>query len=294
MDLQSKILPCREKYKSEEKILKRYRGKERDQMMKRKDRNSRNKKIIRKVSFFLHSSCKVPSSLLRLREDDVVLVDRLMLGAANLGDSAELLLWTLSLLLSSFDKSSGIALAADQPMPLIRRSALAHPLLEVLVEDCGLSGSLAAIELWRRTLRSVADIFKFSLWSVTVSLLPPPFQYEIVRRRWRLLELLPSRVLDNVLVGAGPGPGAGGVDLRCCCEDDWFDKSGCVFAGFGWSMLNTSSSCLLLMIFIRILFMYSCNALFVSWSILFSSDSSDIHSLANCDTTHRWYTFAHT
>lgn len=147
MDLQSKILPCREKYKSEEKILKRYRGKERDQMMKRKDRNSRNKKIIRKVSFFLHSSCKVPSSLLRLREDDVVLVDRLMLGAANLGDSAELLLWTLSLLLSSFDKSSGIALAADQPMPLIRRSALAHPLLEVLVEDCGLSGSLAAIEL---------------------------------------------------------------------------------------------------------------------------------------------------
>lgn len=66
----------------------------------------------------------------------------------------------------------------------------------------------------------MADIFKFSLWSVTVSLLPPPFQYEIVRRRWRLLELLPSRVLDNVLVGAGPGPGAGGVDLRCCCEDD--------------------------------------------------------------------------
>lgn len=68
--------------------------------------------------------------------------------------------------------------------------------------------------------------------------------------------------VDTVLVGAGPplAPVSAAAELLL----PGASGDGCCVDLEGWSMLRTSSSCLLLIIFIRILFIYSCRARFVS------------------------------
>lgn len=189
------------------------------------------------------------NSLLRRKEEDVVLVERLILGAANFGEGTSPLdrVWLLSevaeevslvllvsllLLLSSLLPPCVVVVdEEDQPIPLIRRKALAQPPLppcvlcrRELVAVVGLVGVLQVSESLdgERVADSVVPLFLLlSLTSAAAGGVGAlPLQYEIVRRLCCLPDVaLPNKLLESVRLGAGPGPGlgaAGVVDFFCC------------------------------------------------------------------------------